>query len=110
MELTNEIMYQAIIGVSPKNGEKKNIIDLKRIETPLGTMIACATEKGISLLEFSYRKMLETQLKTIAKIFNATIIQGYNKHFESLEKEQKEYFAGQRKTFEVPLYTPGTDF
>lgn len=88
----------------------QNIIDLKSIETPLGTMIACATEKGICLLEFSDRKILETELKTISRLLNATIIEGPNKHFESLEQELAEYFAGQRKTFDLPLLTPGTDF
>lgn len=102
--------FKTIFGVSPKNGKDKTIIDLKRLETPLGTMIACATEKGICLLEFSDRKKLETELKTIAKLLNATIIQGHNKHFERLEKELTEYFAGQRKIFDVPLDTQGTDF
>jgi len=94
--------FKTIFGVSPKNGKVKTIIDLKRIETPLGTMIVCATEKGICLLEFSDRKMLETELKTIAKLLNATIIQGHNKHFELLEKQLNEYFTRQRKTFDIP--------
>lgn len=102
--------FKTIFGVSPKNGKVKTIIDLRRIETPLGTMIACGTEKGICLLEFSDRKMLETELKTIAKLLNATIIQGHNKHFELLEKQLNEYFAGKRKSFDIPLHTPGTNF
>lgn len=102
--------FKNIFGVSPINGKAKTIIDLKRLETPLGTMIACATEKGICLLEFSDRKMLETELKTIAKLLNATIIQGHNKHFEHLEKELTEYFDGKRKDFTVSLHTPGTAF
>lgn len=102
--------FKTIFGVSPKSGKQKNIIDLKRIETPLGAMISCATDRGICLLEFSDRKMLETELKAIAKLLNAIIIQGHNKHFEKLEKELNEYFAGQRKIFTVPLHTPGTMF
>jgi AraC family transcriptional regulator of adaptative response/methylated-DNA-[protein]-cysteine methyltransferase len=102
--------FKNIFGVSPKNGKQQNIIDLKRIETPLGTMLVCATNQGICLLEFSDRKMLETELKSIAKILNATIIQGNNRHFGHLEKQLNEYFAGQRKVFDIPLHTPGTDF
>ncbi len=102
--------FKTIFGVSPKNGKEINIIDLKRIETPLGTMITCATNQGICMLEFSDRKMLETELKAIAKLLNATIIQGHNKHFEDLEKELNEYFEGHRKTFTIPLHTPGTAF
>lgn len=102
--------FKSIFGVSPKNGKGKSIIDLKRIETPLGTMIACATNQGICLLEFSDRKMLETELKAIARLLNATIIQGHNKFFEDLEKELSEYFSGYRTSFSVPLHTPGTVF
>jgi AraC family transcriptional regulator of adaptative response/methylated-DNA-[protein]-cysteine methyltransferase len=102
--------FKNIFGVSPKNGKQHRVIDLKRIETPLGTMIACATNQGICLLEFSDRKMLETQLKTIAKLLNATIIQGNNPHFGTLEAELQAYFSGKRTVFTVPLHTPGTDF
>lgn len=102
--------FKSIFGVSPKKGKLQNIIDLKRIETPIGTMLACATTQGICLLEFTDRKMLETQLKSMAKHLNATIIQGNNPHFEYLEKQLEEYFNGSRKEFSVALHTPGTYF
>lgn len=102
--------FKNIFGVSPKQGKQQNVIDLKRIETPIGTMLACATGQGICLLEFTDRKMLETELKSITKLLNATIIQGNNKHFEVLEAQLNDYFTGQRKTFDVPLHTSGTDF
>ena len=102
--------FKNIFGVSPKQGKQQNIIDLKRIETPLGTIIVCASNKGICLLEFTDRKMLETELKSIAKLLNATIIQGNNKHFDILESQLEEYFNGQRMEFTVPLHILGTEF
>lgn len=102
--------FKNIFGVSPKKGIEQNVIDLKRLETPLGTMIACATNQGICLLEFTDRKMLETELKSIANLLNSTIILGHNDHFETLEKQLNEYFNGQRREFTVPLHTPGSDF
>lgn len=102
--------FKSIFGVSPKKGKEQKLIDLKRLETPLGTMIACAVDEGVCLLEFSDRKMLETELKDLAKRINATIVQGQNKHFEILETQLKEYFDGKRKVFNVPLFTPGSDF
>ena len=102
--------FKSIFGVSPKNSKDQIVVDLTRLETPLGTMFACATEKGICLLEFSDRKMLETEFKSLAKQLNASIIQGANKHFDLLQKEITEYFDGKRTEFTVPLYTPGSDF
>jgi AraC family transcriptional regulator of adaptative response/methylated-DNA-[protein]-cysteine methyltransferase len=96
--------------VLPSNSENMMIIDLCRIETPLGAMIACAVAQGICLLEFSDRKKLETELNTLSKILNAEIIEGDNIHFDLLKKELKAYFEGKRKIFSVPLFTPGSAF
>ena len=102
--------FKNVFGVSPKNSKMEKIVDLKRIETPLGTMIACANENGICMLEFSDRKALPTELKEISKHFDANIVQGENPHFKTLEKELEEYFEGKRKDFTVPLAPVGTDF
>lgn len=102
--------FKHIFGVSPKNSKKQGVIDMKRLETPLGTMYACAVEQGVCLLEFTDRKMLESEFKYLAKVLNATIVQGDNPHFSLLEKQLNEYFIGRRKTFTVPLFTPGSDF
>lgn len=102
--------FKSIFGASPKNSKNQKIIDLKRIETPIGTMYAAAVEEGICMLEFTDRKMLETGFKDLAKSLNATIVQGENRHFKTLEKELSEYFRGNRKKFTVPLSPVGTDF
>lgn len=102
--------FKNVFGVSPKNSKMEKIVDLKRIETRLGTMIACANENGICMLEFSDRKALPTELKEISKHFDANIVQGENPHFKTLEKELEEYFEGKLKDFIVPLAPVGTDF
>ncbi len=97
-------------GFSPNKSKTNTIIDVKRIETPIGSMIACANNNGICMLEFNDRKSLEKELQDIAKFFNATIVQGENPHFKNLEKELSEYFEGKRKEFTIPLSPVGTDF
>ena len=102
--------FKTIFGVSPSRSKESRLINISRIETPLGTMYACAVEQGICMLEFTDRKMLETELKSLTGRLNATIIQGANKHFEVLEQQLEEYFDGRRKVFTVPLYPVGTEF
>ncbi|MCF8326321.1 MAG: methylated-DNA--[protein]-cysteine S-methyltransferase [Leadbetterella sp.] len=102
--------FKSIFGVSPSNSKDKQIINITRLETPLGTMFACAAEQGICLLEFTDRKMLETELKSLAKQLNANIIQGANKHFDLLRRQLDGYFEGKRKEFTIQLFTPGTEF
>ena len=102
--------FKSIFGVSPSNSKDKQIINITRLETPLGTMFAGAVEQGICLLEFTDRKMLETELKSLAKLLNANILQGVNKHLELLKQQLDEYFEGKRKEFAIPLFTPGSEF
>ena len=102
--------FKKLIGKSPNNSLNKNIILISRLTTPLGPMFVCATQNGICLLEFVDRRMLETEFKDLQKKLNANIILGENEHSKQAKKEIEEYFSGQRKTFEVQLETPGTDF
>lgn len=102
--------FKKVFGVSPKNSKEKQVIDFTRIETDLGTMVACATDKGVCLLEFSDRKGLETELKQLSKYHNANVVQGQNKYFEQLKEELDAYFEGRLKEFKVPLDISGTDF
>jgi AraC family transcriptional regulator, regulatory protein of adaptative response / methylated-DNA-[protein]-cysteine methyltransferase len=102
--------FKSVFGVSPKNSREKRIIDVARIETPLGTMFACAVEEGLCLLEFTDRRMLETELKQLARGLNAEIIQGFNYHIETVRGQINEYFIGKRRKFTLPLFTPGTPF
>ncbi|MCX6149532.1 MAG: methylated-DNA--[protein]-cysteine S-methyltransferase [Ignavibacteriales bacterium] len=102
--------FKSIVGSSPVKSKERKIINVIRIETPLGPMFAGAMEQGICLLDFTDRRMLETELKTLSKLLNASIIQGANPHFDILEKQLTEYFEGKRKEFDIPLCTPGTEF
>jgi AraC family transcriptional regulator of adaptative response/methylated-DNA-[protein]-cysteine methyltransferase len=102
--------FKSIFGVSPKQGRQQGVIDLCRLETPLGTMFAAAVPEGICLLEFTDRKMLETEFKALAKHYNATIMPGENPHFKPLKQQLDAYFAGALKVFDLPLAMPGTAF
>jgi AraC family transcriptional regulator of adaptative response/methylated-DNA-[protein]-cysteine methyltransferase len=73
-------------------------------------MFACATVEGVCLVEFTDRKMLETEFKDLRRRLDAVILPGENDHLDLVQTELAEYFAGTRRQFTVPLHTPGTDF
>lgn len=102
--------FKLVFGSSPKKSKDQKMIDLTRLETPIGPMIACADDKGICLLEFTDRKMLETEFKDLAKRLNAIIIPGENKHFPELRHQLIAYFESKNKEFTVPLSLQGTEF
>ena len=86
------------------------MIKITRINTPLGEMVAGATEDGICLLEFSDRSELSDEFTDLSRLLNTTIKEGRNRHLLTLKKQLKEYFKGKRKEFSVLLVTPGTEF
>lgn len=86
------------------------MITTTHIETEIGTMIAGAVEDGICLLEFSDRKMLNTEYKDLSRYLKTNIEEGESTHFKDLRIQLDEYFKGLRKEFAVPLVTPGTPF
>lgn len=102
--------FKALIGDSPKNSSNTNIIVLNRLTTPLGPMLVGATDKGICLLEFADRKMLETEFKDLQRLLKAKILVGENEHITQAKQELKGYFSGITKHFKVLLDAPGTEF
>lgn len=102
--------YKKMIGNSPLNSTYSSIILIDRFTTVIGPMVTCATEKGICLLEFADREILEKEYSDLQKLLKAKIIAGENEHIRQVKKEITEYFAGERKRFDVELDIPGTDF
>ena len=102
--------FKKLVGQSPKASMDNNIIHIQRISTPLGPMLAGATEKGLCLLEFTDRKMLETQLERLRKYYKSVPLQGSSPIIEQVKQELDEYFSGERTDFSVPLDLKGSDF
>ncbi len=102
--------YKKLLGKSPNQSTGKNIIQIKRITTPLGPMFMAATDDGICLLEFVDRKSLETEFTDLQHLLDATILVGENQHITQGVKEINEYFRGLRAVFEVAVHHPGTRF
>jgi len=102
--------FSRTFGSSPGKSRTGDCIITSWIESPLGALIAAATSEGICLLEYSDRRMLDAQVATLRKNFHCAIIPGDNQHLALLKKELEEYFHGNRKSFTVPLISPGTPF
>lgn len=78
--------------------------------TPLGDMLAGATDAGVCLLEFTDRRGLATQIATLRRRFATPIVPGESTHLAALRAQLEAYFAGARRSFDLPLDAPGTPF
>jgi AraC family transcriptional regulator of adaptative response/methylated-DNA-[protein]-cysteine methyltransferase len=101
-----------LFGTSPTEAAKAGnaTIAARWIETPIGPMLACATERGVCLLEFVDRRALAAQLTTLRRRMKRPVVPGTNGHIDRLEKELAAYFKTGRPDFSVPLDAPGTAF
>ena len=102
--------FASRFGDSPGRSRAARIIATTRLLTPLGPMVAAATDEGICLLEFADRRMLETQLSRLKRHFGCEVAPGRHAHFERLDHELGRYFAGDLDKFTVPIVHPGTPF
>jgi len=102
--------FERLFGGTP--GKKKSAAQavVTRYLTPLGPMLAAATDDGVCLLEFHDRRMLETQIKRLRQRLQCEISPGTHPHLEALKDEVTQYFAGQLEGFTVPLVLAGTEF
>ncbi len=102
--------FAKVFGCPPGDCRNKSSVFLTWLPSPLGPLVAGATEEGVCLLEFSDRRMLETQFETVRKLFRMPVVPGANRHLERLQHELAGYFAGTQRSFTVPLVYPGTPF
>jgi len=82
----------------------------KMIDSPLGPLLAGATDEGICLLEYTDRRLLETNMAVLRKRFDCAVVPGEHEWLTRLWRELAEYFSGQRNEFTVPLALRGTPF
>jgi AraC family transcriptional regulator of adaptative response/methylated-DNA-[protein]-cysteine methyltransferase len=102
--------FTRLFGQAPGQSREATCIVVSWLETPLGRMVAGATNEGICLLEFTDRPILEAEFAALQKRFGAVIIPGTNAHLEQLQTEITHYFAGDLRQFSVPLLLAGTPF
>lgn len=102
--------FAKTFGTPPGKSRSSDCVTTTWIESPLGPLIAAATSKGVCLLEFSDRRMLDHQFARLRKHFKTAIVPGTNAHLTRLQQELNEYFAGTRSKFTVPLIFPGSAF
>jgi AraC family transcriptional regulator, regulatory protein of adaptative response / methylated-DNA-[protein]-cysteine methyltransferase len=102
--------FARLFGAPPGKAAQGDCVLLSWIRSPLGPLVAGATADGVCLLEFTDRRMLETQLAAVRRRFGAAVAPGTNAHLERLQDELTGYFAGRVRRFSVPLLYPGTPF
>lgn len=101
--------FSKIMGSAPS---RANPIVLKAawLDTPLGSMLVVADEKGLYILEFIDRRGLEQEIFRLKKKINAVIIPGETSSIESIATELFDYFNKKQFIFKTPIHLIGSPF
>jgi AraC family transcriptional regulator of adaptative response/methylated-DNA-[protein]-cysteine methyltransferase len=87
-----------------------SVVRLDWLETPVGPLVAGATDEAVVLLEFPDRRMIEAQIDTLRRRFDRPLVPGHSPLLDRLRSQLDEYFAGRRHAFDLPLAYPGSPF
>lgn len=82
----------------------------QRIDTPIGSMRAVARDDGLVMCEYDSPGRLPAQLDRLRSVFGADTVPGEHPVLDQTRRELKEYFAGEREVFSIPLVLEGTPF
>jgi methylated-DNA-[protein]-cysteine S-methyltransferase len=72
-----------------------------RVETPVGTLLAASTERGLVRLSFP-RPDREEMIDELAAVIGPRVVELPDR-FDRLRRQLEEYFEGRRRQFDLPL-------
>jgi AraC family transcriptional regulator of adaptative response/methylated-DNA-[protein]-cysteine methyltransferase len=102
--------FARVFGDTPGRARGKALLVATWIESPLGPMLAIAGDEGLELLEFVDRRALETELRALRGKLGSAIVPGDHPILRRTANQLREYFAGTRRTFDIPLKQRGSPF
>jgi len=102
-ELIDEDTLARLHGELSLRAEADHVLDIgyRTLDTPVGTLLLAATEKGLVRVAFD-REGHDAVLETLADRVSPRILQA-PKRLDAVAHELDEYFAGDRRVFDVPL-------
>lgn len=98
--------YRACLRCHP---EASTPVTLREIRTPIGPMTIGATASTVVLADFSERAMMPAQLAAVRRRIGPTSV-GDSPLLDRVEAQLREFFAGARRDFDLPLEMPGSAF
>jgi len=102
--------FERTFRTAPGRSGAASCVMTTAIDTPLGPMMAGATDAGLCLLEFTDRRMLEAQLTRLQALLRQPLVPGDHPHLIRARDELGRYFTGALAAFTVPVVFRGTPF
>lgn len=88
----------------------KNIVRIKRYESPCGVLLLGSFGDRLCLCDWQVDKNRNRVYRRLEKMLQARFEDGSSGIIEEAEKQLDEFFAKERRSFNVPLLLVGSDF
>lgn len=88
----------------------KQIVNTQHYASPCGELILASIGNELCLCDWNEKPCAERNKRRLVRYLNAEFITETSSILEQTKRELDEYFAGKRKTFDIPLHPVGTDF
>ena len=85
-------------------------INIQYYKTKIGELILGSFEDKLCLLDYRYRRMRTSVDNRLKKGFNAEYVEIDDSVLKETRKQLDAYLCGNRKEFDLPLVTVGTNF
>lgn len=90
--------------------ERMKTIKITYYQSPVGEMILGSIDGHLCMSDWKAERHREMIDRRISRYFGATFEEGTSPIIKQTIKEFKEYFAGKRRAFTVPILFSGTEF
>lgn len=100
----------AVEGLKDYAPKEKNTIKIKRYESPCGVLMLGSFGDKLCLCDWQVEKHRDHVDRRLKRILRAEFEEGTSEVIEKAERQLDEFFAGQRREFDMPLLFVGTDF
>jgi AraC family transcriptional regulator of adaptative response/methylated-DNA-[protein]-cysteine methyltransferase len=102
--------FRRVFGKPPRGARADDCLLARRLDTPLGKMLALADRQGLRLLEFVDRRGLENEIGRLRRRLRCAVVPGSNSTLQAVETQLGRYFAGEQREFDLPLAPVGSAF
>lgn len=88
----------------------KQIVNIQYCHFPCGNMVLASVGDELCLCDWAGKACAERNIRRLKRLLNADIVEQSSDVIQQTMAQLDEYFAGQRKTFDIKLHVVGTEF
>ncbi len=88
----------------------KQIVNIQYYDSPCGKLVLGSADDALCLCDWHEKPCAERNKQRLMRLLNAEFTTSSSAILNQTQKELDEYFASERKSFDIPLLPIGTDF